>query len=161
MDMTQQLTPEDMELMAAAQELSAIYKEAGLDINSLTDDQVLELAKIAYEQSSEQLGEEGAPEEGASEPQAEAAEEGKEAEVDEEMMIHLAQADFTGRVIARSMIDELEKAGALEVMQKQAGLDKVAVMMDAAATWLQASPQERMEKTAAVYAAFADAEEQA
>ena len=130
-----QLAQEDMEMLAAAQQLADMSKEAGIDVNGLSDDQVIELVKMATDAV-------GTPD------QTESVE---HITADGEME-RIAQADFTGRVIARSMMDELQQAGVTPNMLKTASPEArpMKTINSAVSSWLTTPVQDRMEKVAAV-----------
>ena len=116
------LTQHDLELLQAAEELAELAKSAGIDINALTDDQVLELAiktgeAIAQQEAEGQSAEEEKKEENKEE-KSEGSEQPKEGEFDPEFLQKVAEADFLGRTMAHAMIDELNKVAqqAMEAM---------------------------------------------
>lgn len=160
------LTAEDLELLAAAQQLAEMSKEAGIDVNSLTDDQVIALVKVATEgaDESEQVDRTSAePDKGEGKVEKKVEEETEEMKAGanqrlaDEDMVRIAQADFTGRVIARAMMDELKLAGfesQQQVKTASAGAPVMKSINHAVANWIREPTRDRMNKVAAVHFAF-------
>lgn len=119
---------DDLEKVAAAELLVKLAAENNIDLNSLSDAQIGELVQELYKTA------ESAPPPPAKESKesAESAEEKSKKEAQEKV----AEADFLGRVMAHSMVQELNE------IQKEAGgkLDAIKGGGKKALDWVKGRP---------------------
>jgi len=119
---TNQSADDDLEKVAAAELLVKLAAENGINLDALSDQQVGELVTELYKAAEEappfppaaEKKEEPKEEEKKEEKES-PAEEKKEEEAKKEASEKVAEADFLGRVMAHSMVQELR------TIEKQAG----------------------------------------
>jgi hypothetical protein len=116
----------DVEKLAAAELAEKLAGDEDADIEGLTPEQAEELAAqilAAGDESDEEVAEEPTEEEAAIEEPAEKTSAAEETEEDAEKTAaaKLEEADYLGRVMAHSYVQELRKIAAAEEVEKTAG----------------------------------------